>query len=166
MWVQVNDPLPQEKPEADSQVKDEPENKFQQPERDQPQIYHEEIVLSSPSLAIDQKPAEPLQPAIAIPERVQPAESVAAAAPDAVEALPVPAQSPLSAEDHIKDASAHPDKKDDCKIEYVLVEDKPAAAAVADDHQVVGIEPEMNPPAARFESRLNSRGKINASRRV
>lgn len=83
--------------------------------------------------------------------------AVAPPAPEAVEALPEVAQAPIASADHIKEGSAA--NKDDCKIEYVLVEDKSAAVA-ADEQVIVAIEPELNPPAARFESRLNSRGKI------
>lgn len=119
-------------PVADSQVK---------PERDQPLIYNEEIVVSSPGLAVETKPAEPAQQTIGIPQRVQPEEAV-------VQAVAEPVKEALVAEDQVKSSAA--EKGDDCKVEYVLVEDKPTADEAKPQEPV------------HVESRLNSRGKMDA----
>ena len=168
IWIQTDLVQPVESsadqaslPVADSQIKP-----AQEPEKDQPAIYNEEIIVSSPGLAVEAKPVSPIQTTIGIPERVEPAnEDVQAPVNEEVQAVQAPVNEALVAEDlHIdeKKTEEHQNdekKGDDCKVEYVLVaEDK--VTDEAQQQQEVDAASEDKP--ARFESRLNSRGQINS----
>lgn len=171
IWIQTDLVQPVESgadqaslPVADSQIKP-----AQEPEKDQPAIYNEEIIVSSPGLAVEAKPVAPIQTTIGIPERVQPANEeaqvVQAPVNEEVQAIQTPVNEALVAEDQQideKKAEEHQsdDKKgDDCKVEYVLVAEDKVADEAQQQQEVEGAS--ENKPA-RFESRLNSRGQINS----
>ena len=161
-------------PQSDSQVKATAE----QPAagQQQPIVFHEEIIVSSDSIAIGQAPGAvslPRPVVVAIPERVQPEENEKAVVTDIkpIEAEQVKVEAPVAESLKIESSDVAKKPHDDCKVEYIVVDDaapkKPEADAAAADAPVA-VEAAVVTPVeasaehtARFESRINHRGSIS-----